>query len=422
MDGIRAGAQNSAFPGPQMAAGKKEESTAACDKVEIKGESDPQPKPKKWLFLTYTSGDNNLQPDMIRSVMMQSQVGSDANTDLVSMLDIGPEPQGYDAIPLNGDSKWKGARTLYLTKNDDPQALNAQVLKDNGDVDMSDPATLTQFATSAIKQFPADHIALVFADHGAGYHGSIQDEHEGQGRLMSLPDIKKAIKDVEDATGKKIDIIGFNACLMGEAEVAYQFKDEAHYLLASEEVEYSPGWQYNNMLSRSIADSIGQVQRNLKNKLTASPEDFARAVVDTCKQNQDTIATFSATDLTKMDNLRDSIDGLGKAILNAKDQQALRSALGEADHYYDSTLKDTFDIADRLGKLSKDPDVKKSCEAVKQSIQDAVIANENEPESHPGSHGLSINAPRGGSISYDYPELDFAKDTCWPAVLKSLRP
>ena len=47
----------------------------------------------------------------------------------------------------------------------------------------------------------------------------------------------------------KIDIIGFDACLMGMMEVAYQLKEHAEIVVGSEELEPGKGWDYEAIVS-----------------------------------------------------------------------------------------------------------------------------------------------------------------------------
>ena len=68
--------------------------------------------------------------------------------------------------------------------------------------------------------------------------------------------------------GKEIDLIGFDACLMGMVEVAYQLLGETDYVVASEETEPVGGWAYQYFLY----DLIMQVDN--------SPANLGKAIVD----------------------------------------------------------------------------------------------------------------------------------------------
>ncbi len=54
---------------------------------------------------------------------------------------------------------------------------------------------------------------------------------------------------------QSVDVLAFDACLMGTAEVAYQFRPgnggfSADGIVASSPVVWGPGFQYDNILSR----------------------------------------------------------------------------------------------------------------------------------------------------------------------------
>ena len=48
----------------------------------------------------------------------------------------------------------------------------------------------------------------------------------------------------------KIDVIGFDACLMAMLETAYALRDSGSVMVASEELEPGDGWSYDNFLRR----------------------------------------------------------------------------------------------------------------------------------------------------------------------------
>jgi len=286
---------------------------------------------------------------------------------------------------------------------------------------MSDPKTLTKFIVDGMKKFPSDHVAVILNDHGGGFTGAMADDHDG--RFMSTPQLKEAFAEAEKITGKKVDIIGFDACLMAETEIAYELKDQGKILLASEENEGGPGWTYNDMLGKTMGDSIGMLQKALKQKINVSPEEFAKTVVKTNELHQRDIPTFSATDLTKMDKLAEATNEFAKAILKSDEDRAIKSAISEADSYGGgySPYRDIHDIhhiADLVTKKVSDPELKKAAEGVKEALKDSIIANEASSQ-YSGSKGLSMYAPTHSSygIGYNYGELQFAKDTQWDEAM-----
>ena len=110
------------------------------------------------------------------------------------------------------------------------------------DTCMSKPDELASFLAWAKEAYPADRYIFALWDHGggfsSGYGMDAVNEREGDLPTLSVSEICDAI----DGSGITFDIIGFDACLMQDIEVAAALEPYADYLLASEEVEGGYGW------------------------------------------------------------------------------------------------------------------------------------------------------------------------------------
>jgi hypothetical protein len=125
----------------------------------------------------------------------------------------------------------------------------------NSELNTGDPLTLINFASWAVKKYPAKKYFLILGGYGEGWIGLMHDMNNGQGNIdvlsleeleYALEDITKSIKDVNSKG--KIDVLGLDACYMGMLEVMYQIKDYADYLVASENEEALDGWPYDKLL------------------------------------------------------------------------------------------------------------------------------------------------------------------------------
>jgi len=412
---------------------------------------------KSWLFVNIMAADNNLTKYMLGNLDDQERVGSDLNTHVVAYIDVGHEPN-----PM--DHTWHGARSYYINKDDTPNEIKSELIEDYGDdVDMSDPETLRVFIADAIRKYPATNIALVLNDHGGGFTGAMADDTDGG--FMTTPQLARAIAGAEVDTGKKISILIFDACLEGEAEVAYENRNNAEIMLASEETINGPGLPYSAILGRAIAEAISRTQKALEQpdeaKINVGPRDFAKTVVDITREHQNDLPTFAALDLAEFDTLPPKINALAEAIKNASDQVSLRQklydqvarlaakifqvvgpgtgesqanaregvrqAIKESENYGGGytpyrDIRDLRDLCEHL-KQSKDPKVKHAAVDLIAEVDSLVIANESSASKHPHSHGLSIYAPilKSDKIGEGYDDLAFAKDTEWSKALLSLK-
>lgn len=390
--------------------------TLPADNTEIK------PIHKKWTILNYIAADNNLTEFQIKNINDMEAVGSDENTHILTFIDVGPETkEGVD---------FKGGRLYHITQDNDPKKINSRLLKDYGSlVNSGDYKTLRDFIVYTVKNYPSEHIALFLNDHGGGFTGGMSDD--SQGGSMSVPDLRKALEEAQKITGKKITILGFDACLMGELEVAYELKNCADYLLASEENEDGNGWPYTPILGNKVLPQvIKALQEELKNssfKITENPSELARKVVEVCSRHQDDIPTFAASDLTKIDGLKSAINQFAEAIIKTTEKETVLEAVKTAENYGGgwfpySDIHDLGHLAENISSKTKDPKLKTAADNVSAALKKVVIANESHPIKHPNSQGLSIYAPRKQSdyMEKTYEALAFASDTKWDEALKSV--
>lgn len=411
----------------------KEEKAVGSPKDQVNIGEQPAQEPgvkpkKKWLFMNYVAADCNLTKYQLNNLDQQELVGSDNDTHIVAYVDVGPNPAPMGHRTREGEQaadQWQGCRTLYITKDDEVGKLNSEVIEDHGDhVDMSSPQVLKKFVIDAMKRFPADNVALIFNDHGGGFTGAMADDTDGD--FMSMPQMRQALADAQKETGKKIDIIGFDACLMAGTEIAYELKDVGNILLAAEESEGGPGWTYDSMLGgKAIGEAIQRTQGNLHKGINVSPYEFAKVVVEVNSEHNDDIPTFSATDMYRMDFLKNTTEKLADAIKKTDDKQTIKDAIGITENYGGGwspyrDMRDLHHLSRNIIEKTSDEAVKKAAQNVTKAVEEVVFANEVNPNEHPESKGLHIYAPTSGSFGEDYASLQFAKDTHWDEAIESL--
>src|SRR5690606_34710951 len=111
-----------------------------------------------------------------------------------------------------------------------------------------------------VDQFPADKYALIVSDHGASWPGIGGDESHDEDHL-TLAEIADGIAAGLDAVGlDRLDLLGFDACLMATHEVAVAMAPVAERLLASQELEPGHGWDYRALeaaVGGSTTDALG---------------------------------------------------------------------------------------------------------------------------------------------------------------------
>lgn len=367
-------------------------------------ETQPHNSPplKKWTFLVYEASDNDLEKFMVQDINDMENVGSSNNMNIVLQMDRGEKPS-----ELSGG--WGGTRRFKLDKNEDPFNIDSTVLQDLGQINMSDPKNLADFIEWGMKEYPAQHYMLLISDHGGGWAGAIEDDsHKG---WMSLPDIRKGAEIAQEKTKQKIDIIGFDACLMGQSEVAYELKDVANYMIASEESEGAGGWPYHNLLSKIVLDNFSNA---LMMKMDLEPDAVARFIVRTSAKDKENIPTISAIDLAQMKGVAEATKGLTDAILSTDTPKSTLKTIVRNTQKFEG-FKDHYDFCRRivLSEDVKDDKLKAAAQKVMDEVYEAVMLEEHSTD-YPDAQGLSINLPSfNSSMSEEYKQTLFAKDTGW---------
>ena len=115
----------------------------------------------------------------------------------------------------------------------------------------TDPAVMSQALKDMAAAAPTQRLGLIAGSHGSGwlkYIAGWNNRSFGQDgsidNTMSTASIAGAIKSV----GRTFDFMLFDACMMGCAEVCYDFKDAVDYMIASPINVPRPGFPYVQML------------------------------------------------------------------------------------------------------------------------------------------------------------------------------
>ena len=152
---------------------------------------------------------------------------------------------------------------------------------------MGEAQTLTDFLDWGQKKYPSKHSSLILWDHGAGAsQGICFDEKYGFDPL-TIAELKSALENAK--LKNKLEFIGFDACLMASMETAYYVKDFANYMLASEEIEPSGGWDY-----KALCEAMSG-----KSDYIEIGREICDSFVQKCKEKEKLYATLSLFDLSQ---------------------------------------------------------------------------------------------------------------------------
>lgn len=174
-------------------------------------------------------------------------------TDNLIELDYPSMPENMKiVIETGGASQWQNNRV-------NPEYLQRWEMNETGLISLADlpvacmgeEATLEDFLKFCRDNYPADKTMFMIWDHGGGTcYGACVDENYPGSSSLSIHDIHDAVKNVFGSSedNPPLDILTFDCCLMSTLDVAELFKDEAAFLLASEELVPGGGLNYDSFI------------------------------------------------------------------------------------------------------------------------------------------------------------------------------
>ncbi len=416
-----------------------------------------------WTVMLYQDADDQvLEQDIYLDLNEAERVGSSSNVHIVAQIDR--FRAGYQ-----GDGNWTSARRYYVTQDTDLSRVGSQVVQELGEVDMSSPQSLVDFVKWSVQNFPADKYVLILSDHGMGWPGGWSDPAPGGtkesraplvGRLgnnMYLMELDQALAQARAAAGiDKFEIIGLDACLMGQLEVMAALQPHANYAVASEEVEPSIGWAYAEFLgklvqnpdisgrelSRAIVESYVVADQRIQDP--AARAEFLRGgsplgmlfggggllSADQLATQLGRDATLTAVDLNALSDLLTQYNNFAY-LLQSEDQQLIAQARNYAQSYTSIFGREVPPSYIDLGHFvsliranTSSAQVRQAADAVLASLQKAVVA-EKHGSGRKGSTGLSIyfpnsmlyRSPLAGPQSYTEIASRFASVSLWDDFL-----
>ena len=285
------------------------------------------------------------------------------------------------------------------------------------ELNMTDPALVTAFIADVKAEMAGVSNLSYFLflnDHGDGWWrkspgGTVEPEPIDKGCCYDDDDPDDFISNAElhaAVSGQGLTLIGFDACLQGMAEVAYELRYDADYMIASQEMEGAWGWNYTALVSQFGASD------------DPSPENFGQIAVDTymalCSQAGDPEGTLALYDLTLMDELATAATGMASALadLEMLPYSNLCAALtwhgcmgGYCDEY-----ADLWDLADQARLV--DSTNSAAYAAVKDVVSNLVLYS-GHGTAHPESHGINVFFACDYYPYEEYSDISWAIDTGW---------
>jgi len=338
---------------------------------------------KDILIMVYLDADNNLEPYALEDINEMESVNlQNTGIKIIALVDR------IDKY-TTADGDWTNTR-LYEIKYDSNGNNSTMIstriagmgltVDGNEELNMGNPATLSSFIDFCKSNYQADDYVLDLWNHGGGWR-SIEEkpvtkavcwDDTSYNDCLYMAELKSAV------SGKGLSLIGFDACYMGMVEVAYELRNCAQIMVASEETEPGDGWNYVALLNKYIFSNLSMSA--LADSIVESYGEFYK----------NSVATMSAIDLSQMESLSTALTNFAD-YLTGIESSAVITARANTLCFSEEDNVDLYDFVNKFDSTQ--------AAALKTVISNCVI--KNWVNSSIGSNGLAIYFP-ACSINYNY--------------------
>jgi len=373
----------------------------------VPGRQEVRPE-KEWTIMVFVNAKNNLESYGLKDMNEMEMIGSGDKYNVVVEL---ARMKGFDS----SEGDWTTSRRYLVKKDNDTGKITSPVVEELPSVDMGDYKHLADFINWSKAKYPAKKYMLVVWNHGAGWIKGGKEPSKGisyddeTGHHITTPQLGLALKE----TGG-VDVYGSDACLMQMAEVVYEIKDYAVYIVGSEETEPGDGYTYNDLLAPLFA------------RQDMPPSELAKVAVDAYADHykaQDEGSTQSYIKSSAITGFMSAANEFSYAVIQAGEKDLAQKAMGEAQSYAYPENKDLYHFAQLVLAGTANAEVKAKAQALMSYITGSLVVHNrttngagagwwSPPSDYSNSYGIAVYLP-GGSAPASYADLQWAKYSNW---------
>lgn len=302
-----------------------------------------------WTVMVWLDADNNLETfamadfnEMEYGLYRAGLTDPSADGKIKIIVQVDRNP-GFDNSTIYTGSSWSDTRRYYIRPDPDnsDEWVSERLDDDMGEANMGDAAALKDFVEYCQVNFPAENYALILWNHGGGLMKKVSSGDEDTGTADAVS--KNICIDATDGdqlyTGEitdvltdshSVDFLGFDACLMGMIEVAYEYRPGVAGKFGAEAICFSPaeeqsdGWDYVRILTRlggadNDADTADPEDDPCYDALTVTANEFASLCAKEYADAEsdggyDSLQTQTAVDNTKAAGVKAAMEAFASAI------------------------------------------------------------------------------------------------------------
>lgn len=352
----------------------------------------------EWTVLAFLNAKNNLEAFGLADLNEMELAGSSDKVNVVAELG---RIKGNDA----SDGDWTGARRYLVTKDADRAKINSRLLAELPQADMGDWKHLAEFIAWGKRNYPAKRYMVIVWNHGNGWKLRLPSQKglstdDETGNHITTVQLGQAL-----AQSGRINLFAMDACIMQMAEVAWEARNSADLILASEEVVPNDGQRYDLFLSALLANPA------------LTPEELGKTAVKVYADHYESVKRYGTMSLVRGPAMTKFAALLGDwtAAVQAKSEKlAVADSRKEVQQFW---YDDNIDIYHLVQLTTAYPYLNKVVAEKGKALlefmdKELVVSNRAISSQYRNAHGLAIYLPKTW-LDPAYKDLTWSADTSW---------
>lgn len=365
---------------------------------------------KMATVLSYRAMDNDLAGDLPRHLNDLEAAGSSTYANLVVFSDADGSADTRLHYVVQDSQRSMASPWLFA---------GTSLGLGGSELNSAAPETLERFVGWGFREYPGRFKVLDVSSHGSGYQGMCIDFSSNY-EQMPLHAFGTAVK--QGLKGRQLDVLNLLACLMSTVEVAYEFRDAAKMMVASEDLIMGGRvLPYSETFGKLSARTDWQ---------KADAREVARQLVEDAQPDVPSSGayTMAAIDLSQIASVKRQMNVLSnvllerfaanrREILSAYDGvPVLRKDKGQSSH------RDLIRFAENLQAQVKDAAIREAAADLVASAERSIVVARRKKMERGVANGLSVYLPDPyEEFNAAYRETRLAKETSWDEFLLAVK-
>jgi uncharacterized protein YjdB len=321
--------------------GYKAYATITVTKTETTEPETPSTTKDAWTIMIYMCGAD-----------LESNYGL-ATSDIKEILSVYNQPSDVNIlIQTGGAKKWNSTYSINASYLQRYHVANRKLVLDANlqKANMGLTSTFQSFLEWGLTNYPAEKTGVIMWNHGGAMRGVCYDENFSDDSLLNS-EVKSAVANAFTNTKqtKKLEFIGYDACLMSVQDIAEFNSSYFNYMIASEESESGYGWDYDTWVDDLYAKKSTSVI------LKAVVDGFIKDNGGTSSSsNNQTLAYLNLANMAAYKTAWETLATKLSSKVTSSNKSSFNTLVKSVKHYADSdyTYFGIFDAKDFINKLA----------------------------------------------------------------------